>query len=61
MKTALKQTEEDLETGLPFTNVGIPLLHCLLVQQAEELTSHSVNAETQKLSLNSADFQTAIV
>lgn len=39
MKTALKQMEEDLETVLPFSNVGIPLL----VQQAEKLTGDSVN------------------
>lgn len=48
MQTALKQTEEDLETGLPFSNVGIPLLHCLPVQQAEKLTSDSVNVEKHK-------------
>lgn len=35
--------EEDLDTRLPFSNVGIPLLHCLLVQQAEKLTSNSVD------------------
>lgn len=49
MKTALKQTEEDLETGLPSSNVSIPLLHCLLVQQAQKLTSDSVNVRDGKV------------
>lgn len=60
MKTALKQMEEDLETGLLFSNVCIPLLHCLLLQQAEKLTNDSLSVRDPKVQ-NSTDFQSELV